>query len=196
MKSVLKIIFNIIKYIYLFILIIYLVFICFHRLSVDRSIFGYRLFTINNSEMNPKYKVNDIIVVKEYNPSKLKIGDDISYLGNCCGQGGMIINHRIIKIDKEANKIITKGINTGINDPEISYKQVIGKVVGLLPIISFLHHILKNLIGFFIVVVLPIVSTIVVLIIRTIKEINKEKIDEPIEIKEENKEVNEDKEII
>ena len=196
MKSVLKIIFNIIKYIYLFILIIYLVFICFHRLSVDRSIFGYRLFTINSSEMNPKYKVNDIIVVKEYNPSKLKIGDDISYLGNCCGQGGMIINHRIIKIDKEANKIITKGINTGVDDPEISYKQVIGKVVGLLPIISFLHHILKNLIGFFIVVVLPIVSTIVVLIIRTIKEINKEKIDEPIEIKEKNKEVNEDKEII
>ena len=146
--------------------------------------------------MNPKYKVNDIIVVKEYNPSKLKIGDDISYLGNCCGQGGMIINHRIIKIDKEANKIITKGINTGIEDPEISYKQVIGKVVGLLPIISFLHHILKNLIGFFIVVVLPIVSTIVVLIIKTIKEIKKERIDEPIGIKEEKKEVNEDKEII
>ena len=184
MKKLLKIIFNIIKYTYIAILIIYLVFICFHRLSIDGSILGYRVFTIDNGEMYPKYKVNDIIVVKDYNTSKLKVGDNISYIGNCCGQGGMIIHHQIIKIDKESNKIVTKGINASLEDPEINYKQVIGKVVGVLPVINFLHHILKNQIGFFIVVFLPLAITIIVLIIETIKDIKKEKLEKVENIKE------------
>ena len=173
MKKALKIGFNIIKYLYLFILVIYLIFISFHRLSIDRSILGYRVFTIDNNEMSPKYKVNDIIVVKNYNPNKLKIGDNISYLGNCCGQGGMIINHKIVKIDKEANKIVTKGINSSVYDPEIKYNQVIGKIVGILPVINFLHHILKNYIGFFLVVVMPLAIAIIVLIIETMKDVKR-----------------------
>ncbi|MBQ9018991.1 MAG: signal peptidase I [Bacilli bacterium] len=175
MKKVFGVCFDIIKYLYLMMLIIYLVFICIHRISIDNSIFGYRLFTINNNEMYPKYKVNDIVIVEDVDNSKLKVGDDISYIGDCCGQGGMTINHQIIKIDNEENKIITKGINSPIEDPEIKYKQVIGKIVGILPGINFLHHILKNQIGFFVVVFLPIVITVIVLIIKTIKDIKIEK---------------------
>ena len=65
MKNVLKICFNIIKYLYLTVLFIYLIFICIHRISIDSSVLGYRLFTIDNNEMYPKYKVNDIVIVKE-----------------------------------------------------------------------------------------------------------------------------------
>lgn len=119
MKKALKICFNIIKYLYLTVLIIYLVFICIHRISIDNSIFGYRLLSIENNEMYPKYKVKDIVIVKDIDTNKLKVGDDISYIGDCCGQGGMTVNHRIVKIDKEANKITTKGINMPLEDPEI-----------------------------------------------------------------------------
>ena len=184
MKKTLKIIFNVLKYIYLFLLFVYLVFICIHRLSIDGSVLGYRLFTVKNNEMSPEYKYNDIIVVKDYNTNKLKVGDNISYLGDCCGQGGMIINHKIVKIDKESNKITTKGINTNLEDPEINYKQVIGKVVGILPVINFLHHVLKNYIGFFLVVVLPLVIAIIVLIIKTIKDIKRESLEKVDNIKE------------
>ena len=198
MKKILSIIFNIVKCVYFFVLFIYLIFICIHRLSIDNSIFGYRLFTINNDEMYPKYKVNDIVVVKDYDTNKLKVGDNISYTGDCCGLGGMTINHQIVKIDKEANKIITKGINSPVEDPEIRYKQVIGKIIGKLPVINFLHHILKNQIGFSLTVFLPIMVAIVVLIIRTIKDIKKEEkeprlIENPI-IEEKKKKKNKNKE--
>ncbi len=199
MKKVLKIIFNTIKYLYLFILFVYLVFIFIHRLSIDNSIFGYRLFTIDNNEMYPKYRVNDIVIVKDINPNKLKVGDNISYVGDCCGLGGMTINHKIVNIDKESNKIITKGINSPLEDPEIKYKQVIGKIVGVLPVINFLHHILKNQIGFFIAVFLPIIITIIVLIINTIRDIKKEKNDTNLEnTKKKNKkeDIKEDIEIL
>lgn len=187
MKKVFSIIFKIIKYLYIAVLVIYLIFICLHRISIDTSIFGYRLFTINNDEMYPKYKVNDIVIVKDYDASKLKVGDNISYTGDCCGLGGMTINHQIVKIDKEANKIITKGINSPVEDPEIRYKQVIGKIIGKLPVINFIHHILKNYIGIFLAVFLPIIIAIIVLIIRTIRDIRSDKKtkQEPIQIESE-----------
>lgn len=182
MKKVVKIVFSVIKYLYLFILVVYLIFIGVHRLSIDKSILGYRVFTVNDNELSPKYKANDIIVTKDYDPSKLKVGDNISYIGNCCGQGGRIINHKIIKIDAETNKITTNGINSGTRDTVISYKQVIGKIIGVLPVINFMHHVLKNIIGFFIVVVFPLTFAIISLIIETIKDKKTEKLE-----KEENK---------
>lgn len=196
MKKILTIIFKIIKYLYLSILFIYLVFICIHRLSIDNSIFGYRLFSVNNNDMYPKYKVNDVIILEDIDVNKLKVGDNISYTGDCCGQGGMVINHKIVEINKEEEKITTKGINVPLNDPSIKYKQVIGRIIGVVPGISFLHHILKNQIGFFIVVFLPLTIAIIVLIIRTIIDIRKDKKikEEPILI--EKKDVNEDSEII
>lgn len=201
MKKVLKVIFNIAKYLYIFVLIIYLVFICIHRISIDSSILGYRLFTINNSEMAPKYKVNDIVIVQDYNPDKLKVGDNISYIGDCCGQGGMTINHKIVKIDKESNKITTKGINSGLEDPEIKYKQVIGKIIGILPVINFLHHVLKNEIGFFIVVFLPLMIAIIIQIIGVIRDMKKEpdeekKNDEQVLIEEKKNDEKKDIEIL
>lgn len=186
MKKFLKISFNILKYIYLAILVIYLVFIAIHRISIDRSVLGYRLYSINNNEMYPKYKVNDIVIVEDINVKKLKVGDTISYRANCCGMEGMVVNHKIEKIDVNDENIcfVTKGINSNIEDPMINSKQVIGKVVGILPVINFLHHIFKNIIGFFVVVVLPLVIAIIVSIIQTIKDMKKEK----VEIKEEEKE--------
>ena len=189
MKKVFKIIFVF----YIFALIIYLVFIGVHRLSIDKSIFGYRVFTMNDNSMSPKYKFNDIIITKDYDSSKLKVGDDIAYLGNCCGQGGMIVNHEIIKINEEANKITTKGINLDKEDPEINYKQVIGKIIGILPVINFIHHIIKNQIGFIFVIVLPLVIAIIILIIETIKDIKIDKLEKDGII---DKEMKEDKEIL
>ena len=177
MKKVLNILLNIFKYIYIIVLVIYFIFIFIHRISVDNSIFGYRLFTINNSTMNPKYKVNDIVLIKDYPFDKLKVGDDISYYGNCCGLEGTVINHRIVKINKDNGKrvYITKGLNSPINDPEIENMDIIGKIVGKVFFINLLHHIFKNQIGFFLLVFCPILALIVVQIIKTIKDIKNDK---------------------
>ena len=177
MKSFFKIVFNILKYIYLTILVIYLLFICVHRISIDNSILGYRLFSISNNEMYPKYKVNDIVIVKDINVSSLKVGDTISYYGNCCGIEGMVINHRIESIDTNDKNtcFVTKGINNNIEDPKVNSKQVIGKVIGVMPFINFLHHIFKNPIGFFLAVFFPLMVAIITSIIKTIKDIKKDK---------------------
>ena len=46
----------------------------------DFSIGGIRIFTIVTGSMEPKYKIGDVLIAKETEPSKIKIGDAISYL--------------------------------------------------------------------------------------------------------------------
>ena len=59
MKKVLNVIFQVLKYCYLVFLGIYLIFIFLHRISIDTDILGYRITSITNSDMEPKYKVEE-----------------------------------------------------------------------------------------------------------------------------------------
>jgi len=183
MKQVLNVIFKVLRYCYLGFLGIYLVFIFLHRISIDTDILGYRITSITNNEMNPKYNIEDIVLVKKVKAKDLKVNDDISYIGACCGIEDRVINHRIIKIEKnDKNKleITAKGTNFSVVDPKIEEKQILGKIIGIIPVINFMHHILVNQLGFFLIVFCPLVVVIVVEILETIKDLKNEKKEEVI----------------
>ena len=173
MKQVLKIIFKVLRYCYLVFLGIYLVFIFLHRISIDTDIFGYRITSITNSEMIPKYNVEDIVLVKKIKTKDLKVGDTISFVGTCCGIEDKVINHEIVKIEEDG--FITKGTNFEVEDPKVEEKQILGKVLGKIPLINEMHHILVNQLGFFLIVFCPLVIVIVIQILQTIHELKKEK---------------------
>ena len=48
----------------------------------EKSFLGYRLFKVETGSMFPKYKVNDVIFVKEIEPKQINEGDDVVYVGN------------------------------------------------------------------------------------------------------------------
>lgn len=178
MKKVFRFIFSFIKILFIIFLSFYLGFIILQRLSGNKSIMGYRLFSVATGSMIGVYNVNDVIVVKDYDSNKLKVGDDIAYRGERGGFEGMLITHRIIKIEKNdsGKKVFyTKGVNSTVEDPSIESRQILGKVVGVVPIITQLNHIMKNQLGFFFLIFLPIVLVLVIEVIKTIKELKKEK---------------------
>ena len=135
-----KIIFNIVKFIVLLFIILYIAFIFLQRISNNKSVGGYRVYTIATSSMKGVYNVNDVILVKDCNPKKLKVGDDIVYVGNKHDLKDKIISHRIIEIKKDDKtgelRYVTKGVANDISDPEITADQILGKVDRVLPIIS------------------------------------------------------------
>lgn len=198
-NKVFKIIKNIIKTLFFTLLTIYICFILIQRLTGNKSIFGYRLFTVATGSMSGVYEINDVIVVKDYNPKKLKIGDDIAYKGEKEGLKNKLITHRIIKIETKDNKTIytTKGVNSDIEDPEITEEQILGKVVGIIPLITQINHIVKTQLGFFIIVFCPLVIIIMLEILQTITEIKLDKTEEKSNEKKKNKkETKDDDEII
>ena len=171
--------FKIVKFIIFLILIVYLAFIVIQRISGNQSIFGYRIFAVATGSMVPDYNVNDVLAIKEVDHDELQVGDDITYLGERQDVNGKIVTHRIIDIKTIDGKktYITKGINNITEDPSIEDDQIYGKVMGKIPVVTEINHIIKNLCGFFFLIFIPLVTVIFLEIADTVTEIKHEKKD-------------------
>ena len=173
-----KIIYGIIKTFIVSFLVIYLLFVIIQRVTNNSSIFGYRMFTVATGSMEPVYNVNDVILVKDTDPSTLKVGDDIAYLGNRDAVNGLVVTHRIIRIETlDDNKVhyTLKGVNNKYEDPSITEDQILGKVLGKVYVVNFINHVVKNIYGFFFLVFCPLVLVIFLEIADTIIEAKVEK---------------------
>lgn len=173
-----KIIYGIIRTFIVSFLVIYLLFVIIQRVTNNSSIFGYRMFTVATGSMEPVYNVNDVILVKDTDPSTLKVGDDIAYLGNRDAVKGLVVTHRIIRIETlDDNKVhyTLKGVNNKYEDPSITEDQILGKVLGKVYVVNFINHVVKNIYGFFFLVFCPLVLVIFLEIADTIIEAKVEK---------------------
>lgn len=175
-NKIFKIVYGTLKTIFFTILILYVVFICVQRLSGNNSVFGFRLFTVATGSMKGVYNVNDVIAVKDFDNKKLKVGDDIAFIGNRGGLENKLVTHRIIKIEEESNGRIftTKGVKNSVEDPSITESQILGKVVGVVPVVTQINHVVKSQLGFFFLIFCPLVLVIVLEILQTITDIKLE----------------------
>lgn len=175
-NKIFKIVYGTLKTIFFTILILYVVFICVQRLSGNNSVFGFRLFTVATGSMKGVYNVNDVIAVKDFDNKKLKVGDDIAFIGNRGGLENKLVTHRIIKIEEESNVRIftTKGVKNSVEDPSITESQILGKVVGVVPVVTQINHVVKSQLGFFCLIFWPLVLVIVLEILQTITDIKLE----------------------
>lgn len=192
-NKIFKIVYGTLKTIFFIILILYVVFICVQRLSGNNSVFGFRLFTVATGSMKGVYNVNDVIAVKDFDNKKLKVGDDIAFVGNRGGLENKLVTHRIIKIEEESNVRIftTKGVKNSVEDPSITESQILGKVVGVVPVVTQINHVVKSQLGFFCLIFWPLVLVIVLEILQTITDIKLENNElQEINKKETNNKVN------
>ncbi len=124
----------------------------------EKAIAGIRIFTVVTESMKPKYDIGDTIIVKEIEPSKLMVGDDITYLGKEGSFADKYITHRIIDMDyDETGKYTfkTQGIANQEPDPEIDETQVYGKVLYKTVLISKLNSITGNLYSMYFIIIIP-----------------------------------------
>ena len=197
-NKLVKIISFFLKAMFITVVGIYLGFIILQRLSGNKSILGYRLFNVATGSMSGVYEINDVIAVKDYPTKELKVGDDIAYYGAKSDLKGLLVTHRIIHIEEktDGNLIITtKGITNETEDPKIEEHQVLGKVVGIVPIITQINHMIKSQLGFFSLIFCPLVLIIMLEILQVITDIKIEK-NEIRRIVKEEETIKEDDEII
>ena len=79
------------------------------------------------------------------------------------------INDIIAVKDCDPNTL-TKGINNDLTDPSITTKQVVGKVVGVVPFISSINKIVMTQAGFYFLIFVPVVLIACMEIAETIIE--------------------------
>lgn len=175
--------------VWIFVLLVIFVILVQRIFNNQVSIGSYRMFTVVTGSMDPVYKVGEVVISKEVDPSTINVGDDVVYLGEKNDFKDKIVTHRVIKIEKKDNEyyFTTKGIANEYSDPVISSSQLYGKVVYKPVVLSFLSSILNTRLGFYLLIFVPVAFLIFLEILDYIKRKEGELDEgEKKEVKEEN----------
>lgn len=164
MKKILKIFKTIVDVLITVLVLAFVMVVCLQRFSNNEiSLFSYRMFTVVSGSMEPEYNIGDVLISKETKPSDIKVGDDVSYLGNSGTFNGKVVTHRVIKIEKDIEgKYVfhTKGIANLVADPLVHESQLYGVVVRKAEILSFVYKIVATKNGMFLFIGIPILYII------------------------------------
>ena len=115
-------------------------------LLAGARLFGLQVYTVLSGSMEPNYHVGSIIYVKDVEPDTLQVGDAISFMIS----EKTVATHRIIEIlpDEEDPNVIrfrTKGDNNDIPDTNpVHCNNVLGKVVGTVPLLGYVSDFVQN----------------------------------------------------
>lgn len=163
-KKIAKISLIIIRVIIGIALAAFIMVVCLQRFSDNKiAVFNIRLFTVVSKSMTPVYDIGDVLIAKDVEPSKIKEGDIISYLGNYSNFTDKVITHRVVNVEKRSDGKYyyrTKGDANIVEDPIVSEDQLYGVVIYKSIILSLVYRIVGTQIGFFLFIIVPILIII------------------------------------
>lgn len=91
------------------------------------NMLGWRMFSVDSASMSPQYPINSLVIVKPTDPTQIQVGDVITYVLN---DDGILVTHRVTKIDAENRLFTTKGDANNSDDALlVSWDNVVGKVI-------------------------------------------------------------------
>ena len=173
-KKIFKIISIVIKTIIGVALAAFILVVCMQRFSDNKlSLFNFRLFSVVSQSMVPVYDIGDVLVAKEQDPSTIKEGDIVSYLGTTGSFANKVVTHRVVNIEKRADGKYyyrTKGDANLVEDPIVMEDQLYGVVVYKSVLLSLVYRIVGTQIGFFMFIIIPIMFVIGSEMISTLLE--------------------------
>lgn len=115
--------------------------------SPQKSIFGYRYYTVLTPSMEKALSVGDMVIVKLGNADEIEIGDIITF--NPSSDSDAYLTHRVTKKlqDYEGSKVtcfVTKG---DANETEDSFlidsSRIVGKVVFSIPKLGYIVRFIQ-----------------------------------------------------
>jgi signal peptidase I len=159
-NKVFKIIRKIFSVLITILLVLIFVVIVVQKVSNNQvNLGGYGIYTVATGSMDPEYKVRDLILASKKDVNNIAVGDDVVYIGKEGSVSGKTVVHRVIeRFDNDGRvSFITKGINNGLSDPEIDGSQILGVVKTKLHVLSFCSHLINNVYGLILLVVIPFI---------------------------------------
>lgn len=176
-NKILKIIGNILYTLMIIIVILMLVVVIMQRTTNNNiTICGIRMFSVATGSMVPVYNVGDILISREVEPEKIKVGDDIVYMGKTGTFKNKIVTHRVISIEAQDDgnyKVVTQGVANNAADPEIDQTQIYGKIIYKVHSLSFLGKMVRNVYTIYVIIFI-FIGIFVYKNIKNIMSINKE----------------------
>lgn len=165
LKKIFKIIKGIINIVVVLVVLAFVLLVCLQRFSDNKiSFLNYRMFTVVTGSMEPKYKIGDVLIAKEKDPSEIKIGDTISYLATKGEVKNNVVTHEVVNITKDEDGTYlfhSKGLANLVEDPVVNENQLYGVVVYKAKLLSFIRKLISTDIGMLIFIIIPILYIII-----------------------------------
>ena len=157
-------------------------------LLVGTRLLGIQTFVVLSGSMEPHYHVGSVIYVKDVPPDSLQVGDDISFLLN----QKTVATHRIVEIlpdsdDPAVFYFRTKGTNNDVVDANLVHsKNVLGKVVGTIPLLGYVSDFVQHPPGTYITMGAAAILILVVFLPDMIAPFKKKEDEPAADTKDEN----------
>ena len=148
-----NIIYKIVRiFLYIVVALLLIIIVVQKATNNNLSIGGFRVFMIISESMKDEYEIGDILISKHADAEDINIGDNVTYLGSQGQLKGLIITHKVVEKKQKGSEyyFVTRGIANSIDDPEISYSQIYGKVVYKMVFLSFIAKLMNNQLTYYI----------------------------------------------
>lgn len=119
------------------------------------SILGYSPMSVLTGSMQPLFKPGDMIIIKNINADRIKIGDIITFKI----PSGTLVTHRVVDIIKTDSTLSfkTRGdANNAADGMLVTVEQIIGKQILKIPYGGYAVRFVREPAGYVIFIVIPL----------------------------------------
>lgn len=132
---------------------------------------GIKFYSVKTGSMEPEIHQGSLVYVKTYKTKddiykNIDVGTDITYSTN----NKIFVTHRVISLSEENGTLQTQGIIDNAAIEDISYTQVVGKVVFVIPLLGYVILLLQS---WYIWTILILTVVIVFIFKLLLKELRK-----------------------
>lgn len=184
-KSILNVIRTVLVYLFAIAIVVSAIFFAMDK-SPQKSVFGFRYYTILTPSMEPAYSVGDVVIVKLANADEINTGDVITF--NPSSDSNAYLTHRVTeKIPNYEGTGVTcfrtKGDSNNTEDSFlIDSSRVIGKVSFSVPKIGYAIRFVQ--LRWYFVLPLAVMLIVLLKLIKVYFSYDKSSSDEPQNITE------------
>lgn len=102
---------------------------------VGVRLMGYTPYVVLSASMSPEINVGDVIYSQATRASDVQVGDVVTFVAS---DYQTVVTHRVLRINQATETIVTKGDANSIEDPPISFSQVLGVVRFSIPKLGYI----------------------------------------------------------
>lgn len=117
--------------------------------------FGYSMFRVSSGSMTPELEVGDVIITQQFDTSKVRKGDIVTYKSESGTMNGKLVTHRVVKGPYKKGKdiyVVTKGDANMTEDAPIKITQIQSKFLQKISFLKFIYNIFVTPAGLLIVI--------------------------------------------
>ena len=173
-KSIIKAVFNLLSYLILAgltIFIVYMLVFMLKGMNGDEppTVLDHQIYIVQSNSMSPTFKTGSLLIIKKVDAAAIRENDISTFRRN---RDNVATTHRVMRIlNDEGLQFVTRGDANNVDDPlPVSAEDVSGIVVASLPYIGYFIGFIRTKQGLLVCIIIPALILMIFQVLKLLKE--------------------------